>query len=48
MYNQQALIGGDSALSANGEAYAQLLPDVLLARLPKVCTGVAEPGKQCS
>lgn len=37
VYNQQALIGGDSPLSPNGQAYAELLPDVILSRLPKVC-----------
>jgi 6-phosphofructo-2-kinase/fructose-2,6-biphosphatase len=36
VYNQQALIGGDSPLSPNGQAYAELLPDVILSRLPKV------------
>jgi 6-phosphofructo-2-kinase/fructose-2,6-biphosphatase len=39
-YNQQALIGGDSPLSPNGQAYAELLPDVILSRLPKVCKGL--------
>ena len=36
VYNQQALIGGDSPLSPNGQAYAELLPEVILSRLPKV------------
>lgn len=35
-YNQKALIGGDSPLSANGQAYSEMLPDVILNRLPKV------------
>jgi len=35
-YNQLALIGGDSGLSANGEAYANALPGVLRGRLPVV------------
>lgn len=35
-YNQKALIGGDSPLSPNGQTYAELLPDVILSRLPKV------------
>lgn len=42
VYNQQALIGGDSPLSPNGQAYAELLPDVILSRLPKVRTGEAQ------
>jgi broad specificity phosphatase PhoE len=41
-YNQQALIGGDSPLSPNGQAYAELLPDVILSRLPKVREGPCE------
>ncbi|KAI8473607.1 MAG: 6-phosphofructo-2-kinase-domain-containing protein [Monoraphidium minutum] len=34
-YNQKALIGGDSGLSPNGEAYAAALPGMLRARLPQ-------------
>jgi len=34
-YNQLALIGGDSSLSTNGEQYANLLPDILMSRVPK-------------
>ena len=34
-YNRRGLIGGDSALSANGEAYAAALPGVLRERLPR-------------
>ncbi|KIY91296.1 6-phosphofructo-2-kinase, partial [Monoraphidium neglectum] len=34
-YNQRALIGGDSRLSPNGEAYAAALPGVLRARLQR-------------
>jgi broad specificity phosphatase PhoE len=41
MYNTLGLIGGDSPLSENGRAYAELLPDVILSRLPKVCCGVS-------
>jgi hypothetical protein len=36
IYNQKALIGGDSSLSPNGAAYAEVLPEVILSRLPKV------------
>lgn len=36
IYNQKALIGGDSSLSSNGKAYAEVLPEVILSRLPKV------------
>lgn len=36
VYNQQALIGGDSPLSPNGQAYSELLPEVILSRLPQV------------
>jgi len=35
-YNQKGLIGGDSPLSSNGMAYAELLPEIILSRLPKV------------
>ena len=35
-YNQLALLGGDSELSPNGEAYAAVLPDVILQRVPRV------------
>ncbi|GBF90835.1 6-phosphofructo-2-kinase fructose-2,6-bisphosphatase [Raphidocelis subcapitata] len=34
-YNQLALIGGDSGLSSNGEAYAAALPAVLKSRVPR-------------
>lgn len=36
VYNQKALIGGDSPLSVNGRAYADVLPEVIMSRLPKV------------
>lgn len=36
VYNQQGLIGGDSPLSMNGQVYAEMLPDVILSRLPNV------------
>jgi hypothetical protein len=38
---QLALIGGDSGLSANGEAYASALPSVLKSRVPRVGPGGA-------
>jgi 6-phosphofructo-2-kinase/fructose-2,6-biphosphatase len=48
VYNQQALIGGDSPLSPNGQAYAELLPDVILSRLPKVREAEALHSSCCS
>lgn len=50
VYNQQALIGGDSPLSPNGQAYSELLPEVILSRLPKVRAlreGAAVSGLTC-
>lgn len=35
-YNLQGKLGGDSRLSSNGEAYARLLPDVIVDRIPLV------------
>jgi broad specificity phosphatase PhoE len=35
-FNMAARIGGDSGLTARGEEYARLLPDVLESRLPAV------------
>lgn len=35
-YNQKALLGGDSELSDNGNAYAEVLPEVIQSRAPKV------------
>jgi broad specificity phosphatase PhoE len=35
-FNQAQRIGGDSGLTARGEEYARLLPDVLESRLPAV------------
>lgn len=41
-FNQAQRIGGDSGLTARGEEYARLLPDVLESRLPAVsCVFVA-------
>jgi 6-phosphofructo-2-kinase/fructose-2,6-biphosphatase len=39
-FNQAQRIGGDSGLTARGEEYARLLPDVLESRLPAVRRGV--------
>jgi hypothetical protein len=39
-FNMAARIGGDSGLTARGEEYARLLPDVLESRLPAVSGGV--------
>jgi broad specificity phosphatase PhoE len=36
IYNQKALLGGDSDLSPNGEAYGRVLPAVIESRLPQV------------
>lgn len=35
-FNMAGRIGGDSGLTARGEEYARLLPDVLESRLPAV------------
>ena len=35
-YNLQGKIGGDSSLSPAGQAYARLLPDVIVERTPLV------------
>eukprot|EP00775_Hariotina_reticulata_P010180 gene10180-10340_t len=43
MYNQKGLIGGDSPLSSNGMAYAELLPEIILSRLPKAADGCPVP-----
>eukprot|EP00879_Flechtneria_rotunda_P016995 GHRR01017792.1.p1 GENE.GHRR01017792.1~~GHRR01017792.1.p1 ORF type:complete len:193 (+),score=32.33 GHRR01017792.1:556-1134(+) len=43
IYNQKALIGGDSSLSPNGQSYAEVLPDVILSRLPKAVDGTPVP-----
>ncbi|KAF6255112.1 6-phosphofructo-2-kinase-domain-containing protein [Scenedesmus sp. NREL 46B-D3] len=43
IYNQKALIGGDSSLSPNGAAYAEVLPEVILSRLPKSADGTPVP-----
>jgi Histidine phosphatase superfamily (branch 1) len=45
LYNQQALIGGDSDLSPNGEAYARLLPQALASRLPNVSRKLRLPSR---
>lgn len=39
-YNMAGRIGGDSGLTARGEEYARLLPDVLDSRLPAVSSTV--------
>eukprot|EP00878_Enallax_costatus_P001097 GHUV01001234.1.p1 GENE.GHUV01001234.1~~GHUV01001234.1.p1 ORF type:complete len:335 (+),score=87.84 GHUV01001234.1:377-1381(+) len=43
VYNQKALIGGDSPLSVNGRAYADVLPEVIMSRLPKNSDGMPVP-----
>jgi 6-phosphofructo-2-kinase/fructose-2,6-biphosphatase len=43
VYNQKALIGGDSPLSVNGRAYADVLPEVIMSRLPKNDNGTPVP-----
>jgi 6-phosphofructo-2-kinase/fructose-2,6-biphosphatase len=42
-YNVAGRIGGDSALSARGEAYARALPDVLDARLQAAAAEAGVP-----
>lgn len=37
-YNMFAKIGGDSNISPQGQIYAKLLPDLLVDRVPLVCT----------
>ncbi len=37
-YNMFAKIGGDSNISPQGQVYAKLLPDLLVDRVPLVCT----------
>ena len=34
-YNKRALIGGNSVLSTTGAAYASLLPDAIIDRIPQ-------------
>lgn len=36
MYNTQGKLGGNSALSPQGEIYARLLPDTIVDRIPLV------------
>eukprot|EP00882_Tetradesmus_deserticola_P002329 GHRQ01002486.1.p1 GENE.GHRQ01002486.1~~GHRQ01002486.1.p1 ORF type:complete len:344 (+),score=169.70 GHRQ01002486.1:216-1247(+) len=43
LFNQKGLIGGDSSLSPNGAAYADVLPEVILSRLPKSADGTPVP-----
>eukprot|EP00884_Botryococcus_braunii_P005345 jgi/Botrbrau1/14811/Bobra.0332s0004.1 len=42
-YNLQGKLGGDSRLSSNGEAYARLLPDVIVDRIPLTSEGLTMP-----
>ena len=37
-YNMFAKIGGDSNISPQGQIYAKMLPDLLVDRVPLVCT----------
>lgn len=39
-YNRFAKIGGNSGLSIRGEAYARILPDLLVDRVPLVSMSV--------
>lgn len=36
-YNMFAKIGGDSNISPQGQIYANMLPDLLVDRVPLVC-----------
>ena len=42
-YNLALKLGGDSPLSARGEAYARLLPDVIVERVPLTSDGGTMP-----
>jgi 6-phosphofructo-2-kinase/fructose-2,6-biphosphatase len=46
LYNQRALIGGDSDLSPYGEAYSKVLPEVITSRVPAVRVVLATPLQQ--
>eukprot|EP00882_Tetradesmus_deserticola_P024943 GHRQ01027320.1.p1 GENE.GHRQ01027320.1~~GHRQ01027320.1.p1 ORF type:complete len:185 (+),score=35.38 GHRQ01027320.1:150-704(+) len=48
LFNQKGLIGGDSSLSPNGAAYADVLPEVILSRLPKVRPACRKSTGWCS
>lgn len=46
LYNQRALIGGDSDLSPYGEAYSKVLPEVITSRIPAVRGTPSNPPRQ--